>query len=297
MTGWIIYNGFWNSSPPPPVRSLAAAAEKKGVALVPVPNTALAASVGGGFPVIAPEALPPFALFWDKDTRLAFALEEAGVRLTDTARAVALCDDKAKTHFILARAGLPMPKTLVAPMTYTAFTEAGKTFLENAGRELGFPLVVKECFGSLGGQVSLARTPRELRGIAERMGAKPFLLQQWIPPGGKDKRLYLIGGKVAAAMIRENPSDFRANIGAGGRGTAYAPSAREISLARAAAGALGAEIAGVDLLDGESGPLLLEVNSSAQTAELSRCTGVDVDGEILRYIIEKEENSCGSTNT
>lgn len=99
-----------------------------------------------------------YALFWDKDVRLARALEAMGVRLYNTAAAVAVCDDKAATHLELARRGVPMPRTLVAPMTYVNMDAQGDAFLRRGAETLGFPLVVKECFGSLGGQVYLAAT-------------------------------------------------------------------------------------------------------------------------------------------
>lgn len=289
MQGLIIYNGFWNKDAPPAgVLSLVAAAEKQGVTLTPVPNTAMYAHLTDTAAVVGESA--PFALFWDKDVRLARAMEAAGMRLYNTAAAVAVCDDKAATQLALCGHGIPMIDTWVAPMTYVQFDEAGEAFLCAAEQALGYPLVVKECFGSLGGQVYLAHDPTELRALAASMAARPFVLQRFVAASsGTDKRLYVVGGKVVAAMIRKNDGDFRANVGAGGSGTPYVPTAEEEALAVRCCEILGCGVAGVDLLTEADGSVLVcEVNSSAQTKELSAVTGVDVDAEIVRFVKSKE---------
>ena len=295
MAGYIVYNGFWNpSGPPEPVARLQRAAGERGSVLTPVPNSRLTALLGDTVRVTMGEGRylsgADFALFWDKDIRLARAMEACGVRLYNRAGAVALCDDKAATQLALCRAGIPMPETLVAPMTYDHMAGPEAAFLEEAAARLGFPLVVKECFGSLGGQVYLARDRGQLCRLADTMGPKPFLLQQFVAASaGEDKRLYVVGGRVAAAMRRRSETDFRANIGNGGHGEACSPTAEEERLALECAAILGAEIAGVDLLQSETGPLVCEVNSNAHFAALPACTGVDVAGLIADYVLQREE--------
>ncbi|MBS1327264.1 MAG: RimK family alpha-L-glutamate ligase [Oscillospiraceae bacterium] len=295
MAGYVFYNGFWNpDGPPEVVRSLTAAAAARGALWTPLPNTAVTAEFTGERRERALRVPPlqagDYALFWDKDVRLARALEAMGVRLYNTAAAVAVCDDKAATHLELARRGVPMPRTLVAPMTYVNMDAQGDAFLRRGAETLGFPLVVKECFGSLGGQVYLARDRGQLCRLADTMGPKPFLLQQFVAASaGEDKRLYVVGGRVAAAMRRRSETDFRANIGGGGRGEACSPTAEEERLALECAAILGAEIAGVDLLQSETGPLVCEVNSNAHFAALTACTGVDVAGLIADYVLQREE--------
>lgn len=300
MAGYLIYNGFWNpKGPPDAVRRLQQAGERAGGPLTPLPNTALAADFAGGTPAVRradtpgkePLTAADFALFWDKDVRLARTMEAVGMRLYNPADGVAVCDDKAATHLALARHGLPMPRTLAAPMTYLHM-DAGpaEAFYRTAEELLGYPLVLKECFGSLGGQVHLVRDGGQLRRLADTLAARPFLLQEYIPPGGEDFRLYMVGGRLAAAMRRVNPADFRANIGSGGHGQAYVPTAEETALAQEACRVLGVPIAGVDILHTPQGkPLLCEVNSSAQLAGITSCTGVDIAGEIVSFVRRCEE--------
>lgn len=290
MNGLIIYNGFWNTTKPPEnVLALVSAAEQQGVTLTPVPNTAMFARLADTVAVVGES--PPFALFWDKDVRLARAMEAAGIRLYNSAAAVAVCDDKAATQLALAGQGIPLIETWVAPMTYVTYDEAGESFLRQAETALGYPLVVKECFGSLGGQVYLAHTPRELRDRAAAMAARPFVLQRFIAAScGTDRRLYVVGDHVVAAMTRRNENDFRANVGAGGHGTPYIPTDKECALALRCCRILGCEIAGVDLLyESDGSPVVCEVNSSAQTKELCACTGIDVNAAIIEYVKEKEK--------
>lgn len=291
MRGAIIYNGFWNrEGPSDPVLRLQGAAEKRGIPLPALPNTALTAMLGPEGPTVLGMPAADFVLFWDKDVRLARTMEACGLRVYNRAEAVAVCDDKAATHLVLAGEGIPMPRTLVAPMTYRQMDQPGEWFLSLAEERLGFPMVVKECYGSLGGQVYLARNRAELRKLADGMASRPFIAQEFVASSaGRDIRLYMAGGRLIAAMRRCADNDFRANIGNGGRAEPYTPTAEEVDLAARCCSLLKLDFGGVDLLHGEGGqPLVCEVNSNAHMAALTACTGVDVAGTILEYVLERE---------
>ncbi len=293
MCNYIVYNGFWNAVPSDPVRRLAAAAAKRGYEWIPVPNTACVVQTAptvmvsvNGRPVTDGDKV----LFWDKDTRLAFALEGCGARLYNRAAAVAVCDDKSETHRVLALGGVPMPKTLLAPMTYTAITEAVEPFLAAAVRELGFPMVMKECYGSFGRQVYLAQDETQLHRLVYAMGPRAFLLQEFVAASsGDDVRLYVVGDTVSAAIRRHSEADFRANVELGGTATPYAPTPEEMKLAQRCRALLGLDFCAVDLLHDENGdPLVCEVNSNAYMAGLIGATGVDVAEHIVEYVMKEE---------
>ena len=291
MNGYVLYNGFWNETAvPDTVSRLCEAGAALGFSLIPRKNTSFAATWSEkGAAVVGVDAPDPalgeVVFCFDKDTRLLAAMEAAGLRVFNTAAAVTLCDDKAKTHAVLAKAGVPMPKTLVAPMTYIDYTAAGNGFLALGAKTLGFPLVVKECFGSLGEQVYLAENEQQLKTIAATMKHRPFLLQEFVAESaGTDKRLYVVGDRVVAAMRRRSETDFRANIGLGGAGEAYTPTEEEKSLALESCRLLGLHFGGVDLLDSARGPLVCEVNSGAQLKGITAATGVDVAKEILLFV-------------
>ncbi len=281
---WVIYNGFLNTRKfSEHIEWLVRAAKERGVRLLPVPNTALRLIPGDVIP-----DLPEKILFWDKDVRLASYLEAQNCRLMNSSEAIEVCDDKSRTHLALAKAHLPQPRTLVAPMTYDTVGYTDFFFLDAAGDILGYPMVVKECFGSFGWQVYLAENREALDAIVRRIGAKPFLMQEFIATSrGRDVRLQVVGGQVCAAMLRTGAEgDFRANLTSGGSMQTYRPSSEEIELAIAASQACGTDFAGVDLLFGREGMLVCEVNSNAHFKNICDCTGVNVAGVIMDWFLQ-----------
>lgn len=230
---------------------------------------------------------PDFVIFWDKDIRLAQLLELRGLRLFNPAAAIEACDDKSLTYLRLLGSGIAMPKTVPLPKIFGEADWSESGFLESAARETGFPVIVKECFGSFGEQVYLARDISELYKIVAKIGTSPALLQECVSSSlGRDIRLYVVGNEVAAAMCRRSADgDFRANVTRGGSMLPHAPSPAETEMALAACRHLGLDFAGVDMLLGGGGaPLLCEVNSNAHFKNLDDFTGADIAGHIIRYI-------------
>ncbi len=293
MTAYIVYNGFWNAVPPDPVQRLYSALQQHNVPSCMVPNTALSACFSGTVRILHADGrvlnTDDFFLFWDKDTRLAFAAESAGLRVYNTAASIAQCDDKSETHRLLAAAGIPMPETLVAPMTYVDVTAPIESFLDTAQNVLGYPMVLKECYGSFGNQVFLVQNRGELNDLAYTRQSRPFLVQRFVrEAAGEDRRLYVVGDRVVAAMKRRSESDFRANLGQGGTSEAYTPTAEETALAIRCCQLLGLHFGGVDLLLSEQGPLVCEVNSNAHMAGIIASTGVDVAEKIVEEVLHRE---------
>ncbi len=232
-----------------------------------------------------------FVLFWDKDVRLAKILESKGMLVANSAETIAVCDDKAMTHIYLERAGIAMPKTMVAPMTYENIGYTNLDFLERAEKKLGLPMIVKECFGSFGQQVYLVHSREELLNCVKRLAGRPFLLQEFIESSkGRDIRLQVVGDCVVAAMYRYSETeDFRANISNGGKMKAYEPKEEEKQLAVKACQAVGADFAGVDILFGETKPLICEINSNAHFKNIFDCTGINTANYIMEYLKKAAE--------
>lgn len=220
---------------------------------------------------------PDFVLFWDKDVNLARHLENRGIPVFNSSRAIELCDDKAKTYLALEGV-VPQPKTIIAPFSF--FKTDYTVFVEKAAEELGFPLVFKECFGSFGEQVYLCGSVND---VLSYISDKPFLLQEYIENGNEDVRLEIVGGKCVAAMKRTNLHDFRSNITNGGVATPYTPTNDEFHIAVRACAALGLDFGGVDILNHS---LICEVNSNAHIINLMNATGIDAAPLILQQIVE-----------
>jgi len=283
--GLLVMNGFVGEESFLSLRAaLLRAADRVGLALDYRGNEELLFEAVSGEPLfdISPYS---FCIFWDKDVPLARMLEGAGLRLFNPAGAIALCDDKLSTHQALSGL-LPMPETIAVPMTYRYVGYGDMPFLPRAAERLGLPMIIKECCGSFGKQVYLARTIAEAEEIIRGHEAAPMLMQRAVTEAfGRDIRIYIAGGRAVAAMERLNPHDFRANIANGGASRPYSPTPEEEALALRAAALLGLDFAGVDLLRGKEGPLLCEVNSNAHFRGLESCTGADIAGEILRHVL------------
>lgn len=234
---------------------------------------------------------PDFVLFWDKDVLLARWFEQKGIPVYNSARCIALCDDKRKMHLALQEHQIPVPETMFAPMTYSGIGFTNYHFFEKIEERLGYPMVVKEAYGSFGAQVYLAENRKQLEEIVESCQTTELLFQRFVSNScGRDIRLQVVGNRVVGSMYRYSEDDFRANITAGGSMKQYEPTEEESRLALRAAAAVEADFAGVDLLFAENGPVVCEVNSNAHFKNLFDCTGVDTAREILDYIVKKQKD-------
>ena len=230
-----------------------------------------------------------FALFWDKDIRLAYFLEKCGVRVFNPSHTIERCDDKSLTYLSLLGEGVPMPKTVIFPKTYFRLSELPDDLIDAIEESLGYPVVVKECYGSFGKQVYLSNCREELIGIIKECSPSPLIFQEFIASSrGRDLRLNVVGDRVLTAMERRNDGDFRANITNGGYMVPHTASEKEQELAIRVCRILGLDFAGVDLLFGEDGsPVLCEVNSNAHFINIFRLTGVNVADGIMSYILKE----------
>lgn len=236
-------------------------------------------------PPSALENLPPVALFWDKDIRLAKLLEHSCLRLLNPAQSIEVCDDKTLTYLSLKDL-LPMPQTLLCPKTFEGLGYGQMEFLDQAALTLGLPFVIKEGYGSYGSQVYLVHSVAEAKKLLSMLNPVPILFQKFVQESaGRDVRAYVVNGQVVAAMERINLSgDFRANIADGGRGLPYALSKEEEEIALQACRLLNLDFAGVDLLFSKDGPLLCEVNSNAHFEALKTVTGLNPADSIAKMI-------------
>ena len=146
-------------------------------------------------------AVYDFVLFWDKDVALAMQLEQRNLPVFNSADSILRCDDKALTYLTLKRAGLPMPRTILAPKTFPAVGYTTTAFVDEAAERLGFPLVLKECFGSFGQQVYLFDDLESLRAKVVSLAGTPMLFQELVEESrGRDMRVNVVGDRVVASI-------------------------------------------------------------------------------------------------
>jgi ribosomal protein S6--L-glutamate ligase len=195
-------------------------------------------------------------------------------------QAIVRSRDKLRSFQILSRAGLGLPKTV-----FTNYSKDVEKILKEAG---GVPVVIKLLEGTQGLGVVLADNKKAAVSVIEAFnGLKArVIVQEFIREArGADIRAFVIDGHVVGAMKRQaKEGEFRSNLHRGGRAEVIELTREEEIAAVKAAKALGLGVAGVDMLQSDRGPLILEVNSSPGLEGIERATQKDIAGQIIKYI-------------
>jgi len=217
--------------------------------------------------------------------------EMMGVFPLNESVAIGRSRDKLRSLQLLAREGIGLPVT-----TFAHDPKQTDNVLKLAG---GAPLVIKLLEGTQGIGVVLADTDRSARSVIEAFrGANVnILVQEFIKEaGGTDIRLLVIGDKVVASMQRKGAEgDFRSNLHRGGSAQTIKISPEERSIAVRAAKKLGLNVAGVDMLRANHGPVIMEVNSSPGLEGVEKATGIDIAGKMIELLEKKAKP--GKTKT
>ncbi|MCL2676212.1 MAG: hypothetical protein FWE84_06530 [Firmicutes bacterium] len=223
-----------------------------------------------------------FALFWDKDYFLASAFKKRGIRVFNEPEVLAVCDDKQKTYAALT--GIEIPKTISAPLMYDVNAEEDKEFLGFVAKELGFPVIVKENTGSQGRQVNKADDMNALREIYLKLRRIPHHYQAMTGIFGQDLRVYVVGGEAVAACKRYG-TDFRSNLGAGGRMELVNLPKEYRDVAESVARQLKLDYGSVDFLIADK-PIFLEANSNAYFMGIEGL-GVRIAEPLAEYVLRE----------
>ena len=207
--------------------------------------------------------------------------EVMGVFCVNESTAVSRSRDKLRSLQLLARRGIGLPVTAFAHSTKDV---AG--IIDTVG---GPPLVVKLLEGTQGIGVVLAETRKAAESVIEAFRGLDahILVQEFIKEaGGMDIRCFVVGGKVVASMKRQGAEgEFRSNLHRGGSASRIKITPEERSTAVRAAKTMGLNVAGVDLLRSNHGPVVMEVNSSPGLEGIEAATEIDVAGRIIDYIV------------
>ncbi len=204
-----------------------------------------------------------------------------GVPVLNDPPAITRSRDKLRALQLLAAAGIGIPPTVMAH-------DGGNVerLVEQVG---GLPAIVKLLRGTQGVGVMLATTMEEVKGIVATFFelGQEILIQQFIAESrGRDVRALVVGDKVVGAMRRKaRKGEFRSNIHRGGEGKPIRLSEAFAQTAVRAARVVGLEVAGVDMLEGKEGPLVMELNSSPGFEGLEEATGKDIAGAIVEHAV------------
>jgi [lysine-biosynthesis-protein LysW]--L-2-aminoadipate ligase len=214
------------------------------------------------------------------------ALEMTGATVVNSARATEVCGDKWQTSVALTHAGITTPRTALA-LTPEAAVEALGT--------VGYPAVIKPLVGSWGRLVTPVADEATGRLFLEYVAALPHpashivYVQEMVDKGDRDIRVAVVGGRPLAAAYRSGP-DWRTNVHRGASTQPCELTDDLAKLAARAADAVGADIAGVDIVEDADGQLtVLEVNHGFEFSGLQSCLGDrrDVAADVVSYLVDR----------
>jgi RimK family alpha-L-glutamate ligase len=205
-------------------------------------------------------------------------IEKRGVPVLNSPRAIERSVDKFYTTALLQEAGLPTPETVVCE---------GATEAMSAVAAMG-DVIIKPLFGSMGhGMVRVSDPDVAFRIVRSLEQLRiVFYVQRVVDHGGRDVRVFVIGGRVLAAIERRAPDGrWRTNVSLGGAAQPFELPPSWEQLALRAAATIGADYAGVDLLPSRDGTVfVLEVNGIPGWQGLEQATGIDVAGAIVAHL-------------
>lgn len=203
------------------------------------------------------------------------------VPVLNSSTAVARSRDKLRCLQVMARAGLLVPRTVMA--------RSGESVRALVNRVGGLPVIVKLTQGTQGVGVMIAHSMAEVSSMLDTMWelGQEVILQEFIADSkGRDVRVLVVGDQAVGAMRRQaKRGEFRSNLHRGGRGRAISLPPRYAQVAVTAARAVGLEVAGVDLLESKTGPLVMEVNSSPGLEGIEGALGQDIAGQMLSHAL------------
>lgn len=234
----------------------------------------------GRFDAIIPRIGASITFF---GTALVRQFEQMGAFCLNTSSAIATSRDKLRAFQILSRHHVGIPKT--------SFVRQRGSVIPAIERVGGAPVIIKLLEGTQGIGVILADNNKIAEAIIETLqtARQNVLIQNFVEESrGRDVRAFVVGGKVVAAMRRSaQPGEFRSNVHRGAIAMPIQISPEYERTAVHAAQILGLRVAGVDMLESNDGPMVMEVNSSPGLEGIEGATRVDVAGAIIQHIEEE----------
>jgi [lysine-biosynthesis-protein LysW]--L-2-aminoadipate ligase len=265
-------------------KMLMEAAAQRGVELVPIDDRELVLPIHE-----PPRELLGFDAFLERGISyttsyyVTMALESYGLACVNPHAVLRNCGDKAQTSLLLARAGVPTPRT------FLAFEEESSM---RAVEAAGYPAVLKPVIGSWGRLIAKAGDRETALALLEHkrvLGSVTHAVtyaQEFVPKPGRDIRAFFVGDRVVAAIYRTNDQHFITNTAQGGRAS-NCPVTPEIQdVCARAARAVGGGVLAMDLMETPDGLTCHEVNHTMEFKNSVAPTGVDIPGAILEHVVE-----------
>ncbi len=202
-----------------------------------------------------------------------------------------IANDKFRTLMLLSEKGIPVPKTIAV---------TSKELAKSASKEVGLPIIIKTDGGSGGKGVVYAKDLKSTKTIIDALSTKrgeKVLVEEFLPNPGEDIRLFVIGDEVHAAAKRiAHKEDIRSNIHAGGKYQKFEPTDEMKKIAVKAAKAIGADICGVDIIESNGKPYVIECNMNPGFY-ITKVTGINLFKRIADYLYFNARNFYSDDDT
>lgn len=236
---------------------------------------------------------PSFIVNRSRNSNIAYEMEARGIRLINPARVTKIGNDKQRSYELAEQLGIPyMPYITIEWEEYNALLSDDDTHsitgspewknLSDKANDFGYPLVLKPIDGHGGSFVYLIRNEDEFQSAFQdictgyrRHPYTKFLIQRCADVLGSDLRIYMIGNKILASMLRSSGNDFRANFSLGAKAYVHTLSREERFMAEELAEALPSDFIGIDLMYHNGGPVFNEIEDAVGSRMLYEKTDLD----------------------
>jgi ribosomal protein S6--L-glutamate ligase len=204
-------------------------------------------------------------------------MEMSGIRVVNPCYSFRRARDKYSTQYTLEKAGLPVASTYITENLEMAFRRTLKLTSS----------VYKPILGSMG-KGSLKFDDPDLAYNAYKMLSRigqPLLVQDFIPNPGRDIRIFVVGGEVVGSTYKYGvKGQWKTNVSQGGRMVQKTFPEEILELGLKATEVIGLDYSGVDIIESEEGPIILEVNGSPGWQALKNATGIDIAEKIVKHV-------------
>ncbi|WP_077299279.1 ATP-grasp domain-containing protein [Virgibacillus pantothenticus] len=218
------------------------------------------------------QAMPDFAVVRTIDPMLSLHLESCEILVFNNSRIATICNNKALTHHAVHQLHIPMVDTYYSKASILGTTPP-----------LPFPFVIKDVAGRGGKQVYLITSEKEYKTCIQRLQRQEVIIQTCPVKPGKDLRVFVVGKKIVASVLRESDTDFRANYKLGGNARLYRLNEQEKNSIQTIVNAFDFGMVGIDFLISEQGELLFnEIEDVVGSRTLSAVSNEN----ILRLYVE-----------
>lgn len=217
---------------------------------------------------IEKEILPDFAINRSRNYKIAENLETKGVRVFNSATVAKIANDKYETYKYL--------EGIIPFMT-----------MSKASEDIDFPKIIKSCKGHGGSQVFLAKNQEEERKAVASLQGEDFLYQKCCSDRGKDVRVYIIGNKIVAAVLRTSTKSFKSNFSLGGKAELYELNHTEKDMVEKIIKKLPLDYAGIDFTFHHGKAVFNEIEDAVGARMLYSISPIDIVSEYVNYIVRE----------